>query len=559
MVFYDGEYLCVELNKNNYKAVWHIAKDSGNYNYIEKVNIVALPPTKKIARRLKDIGLTFDESAMVFFEKKKDPIELPEYLYPFQKESVTRLLTDPRDMLIADEMGLGKSVQAVAYLSMKPSALPALIVCPASLKKNWANELKKWAGLNSLILSGKSPYTIDSRQLVRTPVLIINYDILASEDKELKQKEMERRKRLREAGVPFRKTKIAVHGWCDVLSKLSLNTIICDEIQSIADEETIRARAVIQICKSVKSARRLFLSGTPYETKTSQFFTALSLLDPKQFSNKFAFMMRYCSPVRTHFGWKFDGASNIPELREKIEPIMIRRFKSEVLTQLPPKVRSIIPMEVTPAERKIYEEADKQFDERVANGDPAIGCLADLKKGAYLSKQNAVVRWVKEYLEFNDKLVLFVWHKSAYDYMMDTFRSYGVVGINGAVPSEKRQDIVNAFQNDDSVRLFVGQIQACNAGLTLTRASATAFAEFGRSWVQHEQAEDRVHRISQTADSVMAYYLVLENSIEEDIMSTLERRAHDMKLVLDGNEITTVFEDVSKEIVESYKNRKHSS
>ncbi len=557
MVFYDGEYLCVEIN--NPTIIKEIYSKVNDCKCIDKVNILYMPATKNNARLLKDMGLLFDESASIFFEVKKDTVDVPDYLYPFQKESVRQLLTTKRHTLIADEMGLGKSVQIVAYLSSNVDYLPALIVCPASLKRNWQNELKKWGNINSLILDGKSPYTIDRKQLIRTPVLIINYDILGSEDKELKQKETERQKRLKEAGVPFRKAKVPVHGWCDVLSTIEFNTIVCDEVQSIADEETIRARAVVQICKAVKSARRLFLSGTPYETKTSQFYTALSLLDPAQFNNKFAFMMRYCSPQRTYFGWKFEGASNTVELREKLKRFMIRRFKSEVLTQLPSKVRSIIPMEVTGSERKIYEEADKRFEEELSKGKPAIGCLADLKKSAYLSKQNAVVRWVKDYLDVNDKLVLFVWHTQAYNYMMDTFKSYGVVGINGAVPSEKRQEIVDAFQHDDNVRLFVGQIQACNSGLTLTSSSAVAFAEFGRSWVQHEQAEDRVHRIGQSADSVMAYYLILDNSIEEDVMSTLEKRAKDMKLVMDGNIITTVFEDISKEIIDLYRKRRSNN
>ena len=346
------------------------------------------------------------------------------------------------------------------------------------------------------------------------------------------------------------------------MARLHFSTIICDEVQFIAEGETIRARGVIQICKALSKAKKIFVSGTPYETKTSQFYTALSLLDPSQFSNRYKFLMRYCNPVKTFFGWKFEGASNTDELRDKIEDIMIRRLKKDVLTQLPPKIRSIVPMHVSEKEWNEYEEIDKQFEEDIRTGkkekSEQIGHISHLKKGAYKAKENAVIRWVNDYLASNDKLVLFVWHTESFNRMLEEFKKYGAVGINGSTPSNERQAIVDKFQNNPDVRLFVGQIQACGAGITLTASNATAFAEFGRSWVQHEQAEDRVHRISQKADSVLAYYLILEGSIEQDIMATLERRNHDQKLVLDGTEVNNLFEvDMNKDILNSYKKRKN--
>lgn len=561
MVFYDNGYLNVDINSRNYKKVLKVLNDTGCTDYLESLHILSVPATRKNAKVLNDIGLHFDESAKMFLEPKR-PKDAFEGLYPFQKEGVERMLGTRKNILLADEPGLGKTIQAATYLKLKESSFPALIVCPASLKLNWYNELMKWCDIDAYIIWGKQSEHIDRELLDKHKAIIINYDILGTEDKEEKAKEMERRRRAKEAGIPFRKKNLPVYGWCDELADLHFSTIICDEVQFIAEGETIRARGVSQICKAHPSSKKIFVSGTPYETKTSQFYTALSLLDPRQFNNRYKFLMRYCNPVKTFFGWKFEGASNTEELRDRISDIMIRRLKKDVLTQLPPKIRSVVPMQVTDKEWKEYEEIDEQFEEDIRTGkkqkSEQIGHISHLKKGAYKAKENAVIRWVNDYLASNDKLVLFVWHTESFNRMLEEFKKYGAVGINGSTPSTQRQSIVDEFQNNPNVRLFVGQIQACGAGITLTASNATAFAEFGRSWVQHEQAEDRVHRISQKADSVLAYYLILEGSIEQDIMATLERRNHDQKLVLDGAEVNNLFEtDMNEDILKSYKKRKN--
>ena len=456
----------------------------------------------------------------------------------------------------------GKTVQVAAYMRLKADALPALIVCPASLKLNWERELKKWCGIDSYILWGKQPAPIDAELLKKYKAIIINYDILGTEDREEKEKELARRQRMKDAGMPVRKKNVTVHGWCDILGSLPFSTIVCDEVQFIAEGETIRARGVSQICKALPKAKKIFVSGTPYETKTAQFYTALSLLDPEHFNNRYKFLMRYCNPKKTYFGWKFEGASNTEELREKIGGIMIRRLKEDVLRELPPKMRSVIPLYVSDRERASYEAIDKEFEEDIRTGKKPkaaqLGHIAHLKKGAYDAKENALIEWVNDYLSSNDKLVLFVWHKDSFERMLKEFKKYRAVGINGSTPASERQAIVDSFQTDPKVRLFVGQIQACGAGITLTASNAVAFAEFGRSWVQHEQAEDRVSRIGQKADSILAYYLILPDSIEEDIMATLERRNRDMKLVLDGVEQDTLFEtEMNEDVLRSYKQRKN--
>lgn len=577
MVIYDGERLCVQLTRGkNYKVVLQLAKESEYSEYLQDIGVYCLPPTKKNARTLFNAGYPFDDSAKIFLSEKpkKEKIEDCKFdfksidkkyeLFPFQKDGVKQMLSMSSNILLADDMGLGKTPQASMFLRLKENSLPALIICSASLKQNWQNEIKKWAGLNSYILNGKTLEYFSEEFIEKYPVFIINYDILGNENKAEKEAELLRRKKAKEAGIPFRKKTIAVYGWCDELSKIPFRTIIADEVQYIAEPETIRARAVNQICSAVKKSKKLFISGTPYETCTSQFFTCLHILDPIQFSNRYKYLMRYCDPIKTYFGWKFDGLSNAEELHSMISKFMIRRLKKDVLKQLPPKIRAVVPMNVTPAERAKYDQIDDQFEQDIISGKKdkkaQLGHIAELKKGAFEAKQKAVIQWIKDYLELQEKkLVVFIYHHSTYDSLMNEFGKHAV-GITGKTPADKRQDIVDKFQNDENVWLFIGQIKASGVGLTLTKARATCFVEFGNTAPAHCQAEDRVHRIGQEADSVMAYYLILDNSIENDIMDTLERRNKDMKQVMDDITDESLFStsgDMNEGILSRYKARKN--
>lgn len=560
-VFFDGDKLCVQLARGrDYKKVLGLA---GQYDseYLSDVGIFVFPPIKKIARTLFEAGYPFDDSAKIFLQKKE--IKVPEELFPFQKEGVRKMLSMDTNILLADEMGLGKTVQGAVYLALKKDSVPALVVCPASLKMNWSREIEKWTPYKTYIIDGRNPQYLTDDFIKKYPVWIINYDILGVENKEEKRVEMERRRKAKANGFPVRKKILKVNGWCDELVKHNFQTIIADEVQYIAEPETIRARAMIQISSALRNSKKLFISGTPYETKTSQFFTCLSILDPVNFNNRYKYLMRYCDPVKTFFGWKFEGLSNADELHEKISRFMIRRLKKDVLTQLPPKIRAVVPMQVTELERKIYDDVDRQFEEDILNGvktkKEQIGHIAHLKQASYKAKEKAVIKWIKDYLTFqNKKLVVFIYHHATYDALMKEF-GYCSVGLTGATPPNERQNVVDKFQNDEKTFLFIGQIKASGVGLTLTKASATCFVEFGSTAPQHEQAEDRVHRIGQEADSVMAYYLILENSIEQDIMNTLERRNKDLKKVMNNEDDASLFnaEDMQEAVLVEYKKRKN--
>lgn len=566
MVIFDGERIIVSLTKGkNYKAVLEIGKtDSKDFEYFPEINSVALSPTKNIARKLFELGYPFDDSAKIFLKRKPEidfkSVDGKFELYPFQKDGVKVMLHSETNILLADEMGLGKTPQASSYLRWKKDSWPALIVSPASLKENWKKEIKIWTGQDAYIIEGKKPEKLSKEFLLKYPALIINYDILGEEDKEAKEAEMEARERAREMKYPRRKKIVKVNGWCDELSNLEFNTIIADEVQYISGVETIRSRAMKQICFSLPDAKKIFISGTPYETKTSQFFTCLHILDPEDFSNEYKYKMRYCDPIKTHWGWKFEGLSNAKELHEMISKFMIRRLKKDVLKDLPPKIRSVIPMRIKASDRRLYDDADSELELAILNKDKnALSKLEALKQASFKAKRNSMIDWIKEYLEINDKLVVFIWHKESCEILENEFKGISV-SITGKTPVGERQKIVETFQNNPKIKLFIGQIKSAGVGLTLTKSRAVAFLEFGTTAPGMEQAEDRVHRIGQEADSVLAYYLIMENSIDEQIMEVLNRRNKDLKMVM-NNEDEDLFEpkkelEFSELILAEYKKKK---
>ena len=236
---------------------------------------------------------------------------------------------------------------------------------------------------------------------------------------------------------------------------------------------------------------------------------------------------------------------------------MIRRLKKDVLTQLPPKTRIVVPLDVSKANRRIYDKAEIELDEAIRKHEKnALTKLSELKQASFEAKKDAIIQWIEDYLEVNNKLVVFVYHRVAFQMLMDKFGKIAV-GINGDTPNALRQTYVEKFQNNKRTRLFIGQIKATNTGLTLTASNATCFVEFGTTAPMHEQSEDRVHRISQEADAVFAYYLILDNSIDNSIMDVLNSRNADLKKVLNNEENEQLFEDdFNKAILSRYKENK---
>jgi SWI/SNF-related matrix-associated actin-dependent regulator 1 of chromatin subfamily A len=268
---------------------------------------------------------------------------------------------------------------------------------------------------------------------------------------------------------------------------------------------------------------------------------------------------------------------------------MIRRLKKDVLKDLPAKIRSVVPLELenrdeyeravedflgwlerheTELARKkleteqFVEDPDKleQVAKRVgkaaadrAAGAEALVSIGKLKQLAARGKIKTAVSWIRDVVEQDEKIIVFAVHHWVVDRLMEEFGAQAV-RLTGKESQEQRQEAVDRFQNDDSVRVFVGNVAAAGVGITLTAASHVCFMELPWTPGAVCQAEDRAHRIGQE-QTVNVYYLVAEGTIEEDIAEMLDRKADVLGQVLDGKKAKE--ESILGELLRKMKEKKN--
>jgi len=443
--------------------------------------------------------------------KYKKPVKikgLKGKLYPFQDQGV-QFIDARGSALIGDEMGLGKTIQAIAWLQFRPEIRPAVIICPASVKLNWAKEIRAWTDMEPVILEGKK-----SSKIGPGDIIIVNYDILAD--------------------------------WLPALEYLKPQAVILDECHKIKNSKTKRTKAVFKLVQGVK--HRIGLSGTPIINRPVEFFNPLQVICPGYFPNFKAFTNRYCDPKHNGFGWDFSGATNTNELHQKLSGrVMLRRLKKDVLPELPQKQRNHVPLALS--NRAEYNKAESNFLSWLKGIDPekaakasnaqALTEIEALKQLTMAGKMKAAIEWIEDFLDSGEKLVVFCTHKKAVKDLQEAFKDICVT-LDGSTAQKKRQAVVDQFQEDDKTRLFIGNIKAAGEGITLTAASNTAFLELGWTPGEHIQAEDRVHRIGQEADSVNAWYLLADGTIDQSIAKLIDHKAKVLDQILDGKAVDDV-------------------
>lgn len=489
------------------------------------------PCTTKTVQSLISWGFSVDEGLSAFLkekeERKAQAVEiknipgLKKTLYPFQMEGVQFIEKRNGKALIGDEMGLGKTAQALAWLQLHPEARPAVVVVPASLKINWEREAQGWMETpNTQILSGTKSTTP-----IIGDIIIINYDILPA--------------------------------WLRVLQGIRPKVLITDEAHYYKNKTAKRTKAVQALAKGIPHI--IALSGTPIVNRPIEFYNALKLVDDEgMFGSFWNFVMRYCGAKHNGFGWDFNGASNTKELHEKTKTMMLRRLKKDVLTDLPDKTRSFLPLELS--NTKEYRKAEKDFIQwvRETKGDSAarraksaeaLARIEALKQLSVKGKMGQAIEWIKDFVEVDGKLVVFTTHTATIDTLMQEFTDVAV-RVDGSVAGEDREKAVQRFQNDETCRLFVGNIRAAGVGLTLTAASNVAILELPWTPGDLVQAEDRCHRIGQK-NAVNIHYLLASGTIEENIARMLDNKRQILDAVLDGKK--TESENLLSELMKEYE------
>jgi SWI/SNF-related matrix-associated actin-dependent regulator 1 of chromatin subfamily A len=494
------------------------------------------PLSVEAVRTLQENGFELEEALNSFLSRAEVSVDdvaeitpngLKKELFAFQKKGVAFIEAKNGRALVGDEMGLGKTIQALAWLQLHPKKRPAIILCPAHLKLNWAKETRETLSGDPKIqiLQGTKPYPITGE------IIIINYDILGK--------------------------------WLEKLQTIKAQVLVFDEAHYIKNSTAQRTKATKKLAKNIPHV--IALSGTPIVNRPVEGFNIVQILDKTVFPNFWQFAHKYCGAKHNGFGWDFTGATNKEELHKILAgTIMIRRKKADVLPDLPDKLYSYIPMEIS--NRNEYEAAETNFINylRQIKGDGAakkasqaehLVKIEALKQLTVKGKMEQAINWIQNFITTGNgdsKLVVFTVHKVVIDALMDEFKSIAVK-VDGSCSAEQRHAAVEKFQNDPDTKLFVGNIQAAGTGLTLTAASSVAFLEL--PWTPGElvQAEDRCHRIGQK-DTVNVYYLLAEGTIEEKIAELLDEKRQVLEAVLDGNEVEET--QMLTKLIETYQKEK---
>lgn len=429
---------------------------------------------------------------------------------PYQKAGIA-FIADKPGSLLGDEMGLGKTIQAIGLINIKPEISRVCIVCPQKLKLNWYRELRAWLA-KALTIGIAEPNCFPT-----TDIVIINYDIL-------------------------HKFSARLEYYWDLL--------ILDECHLIKNPKTRRAQQIIgykpkkdedaSLARSgIPAKRKLAMSGTPIVNRRAELYPIVHYLAPEIYSN----------------WWTFTQKLTEEQLQKSLRStIMIRRLKKDVLLELPPKRRSIIPLPPDEnatlflrRERMVLDKIQDRLIEleaavelaKAKDEETYKAAVHSLRQGiavnfeeisrvrheTALAKLPMAKQFIEGIMDECDKVIILAHHRDVIEELERSFEGVGCLKIYGGMTPQESQRAVDLFQNDSNYRAIILSISVA-IGMTLTAASNVIAVEL--DWVpgKMSQAEDRAHRIGQR-DSVNVYHLVLEGSIDQNMAETLiEKQEH---------------------------------
>jgi SWI/SNF-related matrix-associated actin-dependent regulator 1 of chromatin subfamily A len=434
----------------------------------------------------------------------QDALKLADGLFAHQIEGVAFLLARRRSIL-ADDMGLGKTRQSIIALRHAEPEGPYLVVCPASVKRNWEKEIHVVdAGAVCRIIQGSAEEGLPDGF---TGWVIINYDILGK--------------------------------WLPKLLPVDWKGILFDEAHYLKNHASQRNRHAMALSHREDSDPVVYaLTGTPLTNRPRDIFPLLQLVGHSMGKSFLSFAKRYCAAEHNGYGWVTDGASNLEELTVQLHGVMLRRRKEDVL-DLPPKVRTWLPVEIPPGTataeiREVMETLIAAGTGESPRGDRTrlLAKITKARDKIASAKVALTLTHLEDIMEQGDKVILFSCFDKPLKVISKKFADRCVL-LTGATPTHKRQELVDRFQQDDTVRLFVANIQAGGVGLNLTAARHVVFNDLDWVPANHWQAEDRAYRIGQTG-TVNVHYLVAEGTIDEFVRNVLETKTALVNAVVDG-------------------------
>ena len=419
--------------------------------------------------------------------------------------------------ILADDMGLGKTVQILAvilsYIQETPKSKrrPTIVVCPSSLILNWKEESEKFTpSLRTLSISGN----IENREKLINSIK--NYDLVIT-SYDLLKRDIDIYKKV---GYRFR-------------------YIVADEAQYIKNNNTQNAKAI----KEIEADTKYALTGTPIENSLAELWSIFDFIMPGYLFSYNKFKINYESPIA-----KDSDPDAMSKLKNMIEPFILRRIKEKVLTELPDKTISVLNNEMNDEQLKLYlsylKVAKKEVKEEIevngiANSQIKIlallmrlrqicchpGLFIDNFKGES-SKLTQCTEIINDAVQGGHKILLFSGYSSMFWYIEKELDRLGIsyLKLTGQTKVNQRMNLVNRFNNDESVKVFLISLKAGGTGLNLIGADMVIHYDPWWNLSAENQATDRTYRIGQKRN-VQVYKLITKNSIEEKIYNLQERKA----------------------------------
>ena len=437
--------------------------------------------------------------------------------------------------ILADDMGLGKTVQVLCviceYIKKTKNKKPILVVCPSSLSLNWQNEIEKFTdGITSMVIHGNLEERQEQiRNIQNYDVTITSYELLKRDIEEYKKYNYE------------------------------FKYIIADEAQYIKNNNTKNAKVI----KEIKAETRYALTGTPIENSLSELWSIFDFIMPGYLFTYRKFKELYETAIV-----KENDSETTDRLKKLINPFILRRIKGEVLKELPDKTITILNSQMADEQKELYMtyllRAKENVKEEIReNGIEKsqmkilalltrlrqICCHPNLFIDNYngeSGKLNQCIEIVKDAIESGHKILLFSGYTSMFEIIEKRLQEEKVkyLKLTGQTKVGERMNLVDEFNNNEDVKLFLISLKAGGTGLNLTSADMVIHYDPWWNISAENQATDRTYRIGQKRN-VQVYKLITKDSIEEKIYDLQKKKEWLVDSMLSSNQ--TFISKLSKE------------
>lgn len=518
---------------------------------ILKYRAIYLDSLKKTKYSIISTDNLFDNFIKNFYEYKDSNLSLEDtsILRDYQLTGVKWLYNLAKTGfggILADEMGLGKTIQVIYYIKQMLKDNPTskfLIVVPTSLAYNWEHEFDSFASQikKAICIGSKEKRKHILKDLNKINVIITTYGLLREDE--------------------------------EIYENLNFNTMIIDEAQNIKNNHA----GITKVVKSIKAETKFALTGTPLENSILELWSIFDFIMPGYLANLTKFQSKY--KIKD-----FDEDSEIliKGLSKQINPFILRRKKSDVVKELPEKLINDIYIDLKDEQKKLYvaelnrvkEEMDKIIKEEGMNKarflilqlltklrqiciDPSI-VYDNYTDGS--NKIEQLENIVSEYTKNNHKVLIFSSFKTALNIVKEKLNNSKIKTymIDGSVPAKTRIEMVDNFNENDDIKVFLIMLKSGGTGLNLASADVVIHLDLWWNPQAENQATDRAHRIGQT-NTVEVIHLITKGTIEEKILELQNKKRILSDKLIDGEiRDKNVISELTKEDIEkllSYENK----